>query len=68
MRNIPTIQQGEWAYGPEDGGEPGISAALSYNGIEFIAHDGGGINPEFVRKAALDLMKLANAMSAAGVQ
>jgi hypothetical protein len=67
MRKIPTIQQGEWAYGPGDD-DPDMCVALSYNGVEFLAHDGDGITPEFVRKAALELMKLANAMSAAGIK
>jgi hypothetical protein len=66
MSTIPTIQQGDWTYGPED--SQGPAPALAYNGIEFWASDIGQITPDAVRKIALDLMKLANAMSAAGVQ
>jgi hypothetical protein len=59
--NVPTIKVGKWTFAPEDGrGEP----ALSYDGFEFRAGD--GLDAKELRQAALDLMKLAAAVAAAG--
>jgi hypothetical protein len=63
---IPTVQEGDWAYDPECGRQGG-DAALSFNGIEFVADD-DAITPAFIRRIASDLIKLANGLSAAGVR
>jgi hypothetical protein len=61
---VPEIKVGDWTYGPEDGDPRNSDPALSYDDYEFAA--GHTLTSAALRKAALDLMKLANAVAAAG--
>jgi hypothetical protein len=64
LATIPKIQVGDWTWAGEDGTTVG-DPALSHHGIEFAAGT-GYCNSAALRKAALDLMKLAAAVQAAG--
>jgi hypothetical protein len=59
---IPEIRVGPWTFGPaEDGSD---DPSLSFEDMEFRV--GRSLNSAELRKAALDLMKLAAAVQAAG--
>jgi hypothetical protein len=60
---VPEIKVGDWTWAGEDGAAYG-DPALSFNGVEFAA--GYTLTSAALRKAALDLMKLAGAVAAAG--
>jgi hypothetical protein len=60
---VPVIKVGEWTWQGEYGNPRG-DPALAYGQVEFAA--GEGLGSALLRQAALDLMKLANAVAAAG--
>jgi hypothetical protein len=63
QKAVPEIKVGDWTWAGEDG-NPNGDPALSYDDYEFVA--GHTLTSAALRKAALDLMKLANAVAAAG--
>jgi hypothetical protein len=60
---VPVIEVGDWKFAGEDGNAWDYPE-LSHHGIGFVA--GASVDAAYLRKAALDLMKLANAEAAAG--
>jgi hypothetical protein len=58
---VPEIKVGEWSFGGSED-NPNAEPALFYDDHEIV----WGVTSTDLRKAALDLMKLAGAVAAAG--